>query len=86
MNLPPQLQKEVEKWANRQGVSSKQFILQSVAEKVSILNQQIEELSPEQPKVYYEGSVLVVDAEPIGDIDINAFIHELREERIRAQT
>lgn len=84
MNLPPQLQQEVEKWALSQGISLEQFILQAIAEKVSDLNRrQPDESTPEQPRVYYEGNVLVVDAQPISGFDFNAFNDELREERIR---
>lgn len=84
MSLPPQLQQEVEKWALSQGISSEQFILQAVAEKVSSLNWQLaEESTPEQPRVYYEGNVLVVDTQPMKDFDLNAFIDQLREERIQ---
>ena len=84
MSLPPQLQQEVEKWALSQGISSEQFILQAVAEKVSSLNrQQADKSIPQPPRVYYEGNVLVVDTQPISDFDFNAFIDELREERIQ---
>ncbi|MBD2770871.1 hypothetical protein [Iningainema tapete] len=98
MNLPPQLQKEVEKWANLQGVSSEQFILQTVADKIDILNQQMPEVpkdaeispalntsTPEFPKVYRKEGILVIETEPIENLDINAFINEAREERIREQ-
>jgi AbrB family looped-hinge helix DNA binding protein len=37
----------------------------------------------EQPKVYHQGSVLVVESEPIGNLDI---VEDLREERIMEQT
>ena len=43
MNLPPLLQQEVEKWASRQGISSEQFILTAVADKVAALNHQVTE-------------------------------------------
>lgn len=36
----------------------------------------------QQPQVYYEGSVLVVQSEPTGDFDM---INALREERITEQ-
>lgn len=97
MNLPPLLQQEVEKWASRQGISSEQFILAAVADRVAALNHQVAEesanedseaasvKSPQQPKVFRKEGILVVDAELPKNFDINAFIDELREERIREQ-
>lgn len=41
MNLPSLLQQEVEKWASRQGISSEQFILTAVVDKVAALNHQV---------------------------------------------
>ena len=37
---------------------------------------------PQQPQVYYEGNVLVVQSEPMGDLDIT---NDLREEHITEQ-
>lgn len=98
MNLPLQLHQEVEKWANNQGISSEQFILWAVAEKVSALNQQTAQATaaakdlevvntpaPQPPRVYRKEGILVVETEPISNLDINNFIGELREERIRDQ-
>ena len=96
MNLPSQLQQEVEKWASRQGISLEQFILQAVAEKVTALNQQniettarlpqaVQASTSQQPKIYRKEGILVVETEPINNIDINAFIDELREARIQEQ-
>jgi AbrB family looped-hinge helix DNA binding protein len=54
--------------------------------KNDILNLEVKEgkiiLMPvsEQPKLYYQGDVLVVESETVGDFDI---IEDLREERIR---
>lgn len=98
MNLPPLLQQEVEKWATHQGISSEHFIQAAVADKVAALNHQVAEeianaqdsvaasvKSPQQPKVYRKEGILVVDADFPENFDINAFIDELREERIRDQ-
>lgn len=98
MKLPPQFQQEVEKWASHQGISTEQFIVQAVAEKIDALSQQGAEehpdkqdsqttnaLLPQQPKVYRKEGILVVDAELPENFDINTFIDELREERIREQ-
>lgn len=85
MNLPPQLQQKVEKWSNLQGIDSEQFIVEAIAEKVSRLDRQVDEPTSDEPKTYYEGSVLVVDAELPQGFDLTAFIDELREERIQEQ-
>lgn len=96
MNLPPLLQQEIEKWANRQGISSTEFIIMAVADKVATLTHQEESSdvqdsevvsakSSQQPRVYRKEGILVVDADLPENFDINAFIGELREERIREQ-
>lgn len=82
MNLPPNLQQEVEKWASSQGISLEQFIFQTIAEKINRLNQQVGEPSKEEPSTYYEGKVLVVDAPLSSPYDLVAFIDDMREERI----
>lgn len=95
MNFPLQLQKEAEKWAQLQGLSLEEFILQAVAEKVNGLNQQMPETSkevtsqvhlstPEGLRMHRKDDILVVETEPL-TIDINAFIAEMREERIQGQ-
>jgi hypothetical protein len=95
MNLPLPLQKEAEQWAQLQGLSLEEFILQAVAEKVSGLNQQMPELSgsipqnlhssvSELPRLYQKEGILVIKTAPLS-IDINAFMDEMREERIREQ-
>jgi len=42
-------------------------------------------LSSQQPKIYRKEGILVVETEPINNLDINAFIDGLREERIQEQ-
>ncbi|HAA28302.1 MAG TPA: hypothetical protein DCE56_12225 [Cyanobacteria bacterium UBA8553] len=96
MNLPPQLEQEVEKWANQQGISFEQFILRAVTEKITALNQQNPETTTQisqaahlskfpQPKSYRKEGILVIETEPINNLDFNSFIVELREERIQEQ-
>lgn len=96
MNLPPLLQQEIEKWANRQGISSEEFIITAVTDKVAALTHQAEEsfdvqnfevvsANSQQPRVYRKEGILVLDADLPENFDINAFIDELREERIREQ-
>ena len=52
LNLPGQLKKEAEHWANQQGVSLNQFIMWSVAEKVGALSQLLDD--PEFPQITYQ--------------------------------
>ncbi|MFN6468738.1 MAG: hypothetical protein RMY36_003565 [Nostoc sp. SerVER01] len=89
MNFPPQLQQKIEKWASNQGISSEDFVLQAVAEKINALTQQTAEatnvVSSSQAKVYRKEGILVVDAELPESFDLNSFIDELREERIQDQ-
>jgi hypothetical protein len=97
MNFPPQLQQEIEKWASSQGISTEQFVLQAIAEKIDTLSQQVTEehtqqnseianVTPlNQPKIYRKEGILVVEAKLPENFDINAFIDELREERIQDQ-
>ncbi len=73
------------------------YVLQAIAEKIDALSQQIAEeyteqnsevtnvVSSKQPKVYRKEGILVVDAELPENFDLNTFIDELREERIRNQ-
>ncbi|AVH69823.1 hypothetical protein [Nostoc sp. 'Lobaria pulmonaria (5183) cyanobiont'] len=95
MNFPPQLQQKIEKWANSQGISTEQFVLQAIAEKIATLSQQVTEehtqqnseitnvLPLNQPNIYRKEGILVVEAELPENFDVNAFIDELREERIQ---
>ncbi|MEH2400784.1 hypothetical protein [Nostoc sp.] len=89
MNFPPQLQQKIEEWASSQGISTEQFVLQAVAEKIDALTQQTTEatnvVSSNQPKVYRKKGILVVDAQLPENFDLNTFIDELREERIQDQ-
>ncbi|MFO7943637.1 MAG: DUF433 domain-containing protein [Anaerolineales bacterium] len=51
LNLPKELKKEAEAWAEKQNVSLNQFIMWSVAEKVGGLWQSLDD--PEFPRVTY---------------------------------
>lgn len=93
MNLPLSLQKEAEKWAQLQGLSLEEFILQAVTEKVSGLNQQMlgtlenqdsSSSIPELPSLHRKEGILVIKTAPL-TVDINAFIDQMREDRIREQ-
>jgi len=51
LNLPIDLKKEAEAWADKQKISLNQFIMWAVAEKVGALKQNLDD--PEFPKVTY---------------------------------
>lgn len=96
MNLTTQLHQEIEKWANHQGISFEEFILRAVAEKITTLNQQNTEVNSQisltahssifpESKIYRKEGILVIETEPINNLDFNTFIVELREERIQEQ-
>ncbi|WP_414530043.1 hypothetical protein [Nodularia chucula] len=97
MNFPSQLQQKIEKWASTQGISTEEFILQAITEKIAALSQQqpkehtqlnteMTNLLPiNQANVYRKEGILVVEAELPANFDINTFIDELREERIQDQ-
>ncbi|MBD2567317.1 hypothetical protein [Anabaena lutea] len=97
MNFPLQIQRKIEKLASSQGISTEQFVLQAVTEKIHALTQKKVEEDTEQnsdttnvtplnqAKVYRKEGILVVDAELPENFDFNTFIDELREERIRDQ-
>jgi len=51
LNLPQQLKQEAESLAQQQGISLNQFILWATAEKVSALNQQLDD--PHFPQITY---------------------------------
>jgi hypothetical protein len=97
MNFPPQLQQDIEKWANIQGISTEQFVWQAIAEKIAALSQKMPEKHPEpnpeltsilpsdQAKIYRKEGILVLDAEFPKNFYFNTFIDELREERIQDQ-
>ncbi|WP_334948781.1 hypothetical protein [Nostoc sp.] len=97
MNFPPQLQQKIEKWVSSQGISTEQFVLQAIAEKIDTLSQQVTEedtqqnseitnvLPLNQSNIYRKEGILVVEAELPQNFDVNAFIDELKEERIQDQ-
>ncbi|MFN7415164.1 MAG: hypothetical protein HEP80_16680 [Dolichospermum sp. UKL201] len=83
MNFPLQIQRKIEKLASRQGISTEQFILQAVAEKIDALtnlfaeedtetNLQTTNIVPSnQANVYRKEGILVVDAELSENFDLN---------------
>jgi hypothetical protein len=52
MEFSPELQQNIEKWANLQGLSSEQFVSQAILEKITQLSQMTQKLAdinPEKP-------------------------------------
>ena len=69
MNLPTQLQQAVDQWASHQGISSEQFIIGALTEKIDNLSHQVElahgvvdRQLAQQPTLRRKEGVLVVDA------------------------
>lgn len=85
MNLPTQLQQAVDQWADDQGISSEQFIIRAVTEKLDHLNQNYQPDSHQQPKIHRKDGLLIIDAEWPDSLDANPLIDNLREERIQEQ-
>jgi hypothetical protein len=97
MNFPPELQEEVEQWAKSAGLSVQEFIIQVVSERLTWLRQQksidgIESSQSNPPslpsnlsRMYRKQGVLVIETGRLREFDINAFVGEMREERIQDQ-
>lgn len=98
MEFSPELQQNIAKWANIQGLSSEQFVSQAVLEKItqlSQMSQKLAEINPEKPSklsnietddrsmIYRKEGILVINTEFPKTFDINTFIDDLREERIQ---
>lgn len=77
MNLPPQLQKEIEKWATLQGIDPEQFVLQTIAEKISNLREQQQATTTLEHKLYRKDGVLVVDVAWDETVDVNQLIDQI---------
>lgn len=87
MNLPTPLQQAVNQWADRQGISAEQFIIKAVTEKLDHLNQIQDPLpaSHPQPRLQRKEGLLVIESEWPDHLEPNAFIDNLREDRIQEQ-
>ncbi|MBA3921929.1 MAG: hypothetical protein H0X31_09620 [Nostocaceae cyanobacterium] len=88
MNLSPALQQEIEKIAISQGISSEQFILQTLTEKISTFKQQIPSPLTKVPTpsisathLREKDGILVFDTESLDHIDFNQLIDQSREDR-----
>lgn len=86
MNLSPALQQAIEQIASSQGISAEQFIVQTLAEKISSLKQPDLTISTAQTGLREQDGILVFDTEALDHIDFNALIAQSREERASEQT
>ncbi len=76
MNLTPTLQQEIDQLAQSQGISSEQFILQAIAEKITVLKQPA---SLAEAALREKDGLLVFDTESLDHIDFNALIDQNRD-------
>jgi len=85
MNLSSALQQVIEQIASSQGISSEQFIVQTLVEKINSLNQPGLTVSTSQTGLREQDGILVFDTEPLDHIDFNALLAQSREERALEQ-
>lgn len=85
MNLSPALQRAIEQIASSQGISAEQFIIRTLMEKVSSLQQSESTVSTSQTGLREEDGILVFNTESLEDINFNALIAQSLEERALEQ-
>ncbi|MBD2329102.1 hypothetical protein [Alkalinema sp. FACHB-956] len=90
MNLSTELQEALNQWAAIQGISPDDLLQQAVTEKLNSLQrppQSIEAAPATEPssRLRRKNGILILETDSNPSIDINAWIEELREERIRDQ-
>ena len=92
MNLSPALQHAIEQIATSQGISSEEFIVQTLMEKVSTLQQRSSdsENSPtasshQTPQLHDKNGILVIETAPLDHINFSDLIEQLRAERDQEQ-
>jgi hypothetical protein len=93
MNLSPALQRAIEQIAASQGISTDEFIVQTLTEKVSTLHQQFTDskdiltVSSHQqtPQLQNKNGILVIETAPLDHINFNNLIEQLRAERDQEQ-
>jgi len=89
MNLSPALQRAIEQIASSQGISTAQFIVQTLVEKIKSLQPPSPAVSMTQTETQAglreKNGILVFDTEPLDHIDFDALIAQSREERASEQ-
>jgi hypothetical protein len=90
MNLSIDLQQAIAEWTETQGISTEEFIEQAIVEKLNRL-QRVDPLSAiDRPtenssRLRRKNGILILETASEADLDINAWIDQLREERIQEQ-
>ena len=90
MNLSTSLQHAIEKWTETQGISTEEFIEQAIVEKLNRLQRSdslevIDHPLENSSRLRRKNGILVLETSSEVDLDINAWIDQLREERIQEQ-
>jgi hypothetical protein len=78
MNLSPALQQAIEEIASSQGISTEQFIVQALTEKISGIQQPILPDSKLQTGLVEKNGILVFNPESIDRVDLNVLIAQGR--------
>ncbi len=86
MNLSPALQQAIEQIALSQGISSEQFIVQTLVEEINSLKHRSLTVATSQTDLREQDGILVFDTEALDHIDFNALIAQSREERALEQS
>ena len=74
MNLSPALQQAIEQIASSQGISSEQFIVQTLVEKINSLQSSSSAIEVAQTGLREKDGILVFDTESLDHIDFDALI------------
>lgn len=96
MDFHCKFQEEIEKWATLAGLSAEQFVMQVMSERLTLIKQQksndaivlniTEPLLSDRSRLHRKKGVLVIQTEPLTGFDVNAFVSDMREERIENPT
>jgi hypothetical protein len=81
MNLSPSLQQAIEEIALSQGISTEQFIVQTLIEKISSIQQPALTDSKLQTGLVEKDGIWVFNTEAIDFADLNALIAQSRDDR-----
>ena len=80
MNLSPNLQQAIEQIAASQGLSSEQFIIQTLTGKINSFKQPTQASSTSPTGLRQKDGLLVFDTGSLNHIDFNALMTQSREE------
>ncbi|NJN87787.1 MAG: hypothetical protein HC881_17660 [Leptolyngbyaceae cyanobacterium SL_7_1] len=80
MNFSPDLQQAIEQIASDQGMSSEEFIVKTLIEKINSLKQATSHSSLPQTGLEEKDGILVFNTESLDHVDFNGLIAQSREE------